>query len=294
MIPLGVVRLTTVVLGGLVPAFASFKALEHEDAAAQRVLLTYWCVFALVSAAELPADAALSWLPLYGETKLALVLWLLTPHFTGAMLVYRGVLAGWLRRHRATIEHGLQHLHLHHGIWAVAALLRGMFGLLLSLVRAAWLMAPPAHAQTSPAPLSPQHGPALQPAVADCPGSARPAPLDTAPVRLLSAGLEESCAMLLRTALAAQAGNQLLASLHSQAAILGQSPPPPGAQRRRHGRRRTITATTASGTGPTEEGRSASPLESSDASIYSAPPATGPPRHRDRPRPEAETNAALP
>ncbi|KAF0302539.1 Receptor expression-enhancing protein 4 [Amphibalanus amphitrite] len=256
---------------------------------AQRVLLAYWCVFAVATAVEVPADAALSWLPLYGETKLALLLWLLTPQFAGAVLLYRGPLTGWLRRHQDAIEHGLQHAHLQYGVWALAALLRGTFGLLITLARAAWLLAP-AHAQTVPAqppPPPPQYGTAVCPAWPEVgtaaagsvpvrPSSGRPAPLDTAQVTLLSAGLEESCAMLLRTALAAQAGNQLLASLQSQAAVLGQ--PPPGT-RKRHSRRRTISAAAAAvtTTGPSERGRSESPPESSEASAFGTPPTAGPP-----------------
>ena len=257
MLPLGVVRVTTLVLGGLVPAFTSFQALERGDLQAQRVLLVYWSVFAVLTAAEVPADVALSWLPLYGEAKLALLLWLLTPRFAGAVVVYRAVLEGWLRRHQAEIERTLRQVQLQDGVWALLGLFRGMLGVVFALAKAAWLITPQSVAQASqrppalPPPLHHHHqpetcSPTLYPAAEPDgqnpetrPVPGHPAPLDTAPVTLLSAGLEESCAMLLRTALAAQAGNQLLMNLHSQTA--GMAPPQPGV-RRRHGRRRTVSA----------------------------------------------------
>ena len=295
MIPLGVVRMTTITLGGLLPAFASFRALEEGDAAGQRALLAYWVVFAALTAAEVPADAALSWLPLYGEAKLALLLWLLTPRLAGALQLYRGPLAGWLRRHQRSIERTLQHGQMQHGAWALAALLRGAAGVVITLARAAWLVAPPAAAAAPPPP--PQSPPqqllcdsTLHPAAAAAeaagldevrPTSGSPAPpLDTAQLTQLGAGLEESCAMLLRTALAAQAGNQLLASLHTQSAVLASHHQPPLiGPRKRHSRRRIVTsaasritgaaaaAESRPGEGPAESGEERNVLYSNPAVV---------------------------
>ena len=302
MIPLAVVRAATLTLGGLAPAFASFRALERGDSAGQRALLAYWVVFAALTAAEVPADAALSWLPLYSETKLALLLWLLTPRLSGALILYHGPLTAWLRRHQEIIDRTLQHAHLQYGVWALAGVLRGVFGVVLTLARAAWLLAPPpAAAQSSPAPPAPPPQPAIcadsvlsPPAAAAAavpvvveqgavrPGSGRPAPpLDTAQVTLLSAGLEESCAMLLRTALAAQAGNQLLASLHSQTAVQHQhqhrhqhQQPALVGTRKRHSRRRTVSAATAAESRPRERPTERSEGRACDAGLYYSNPGT--------------------
>ncbi|CAM0952641.1 unnamed protein product [Alopecurus aequalis] len=56
------------------------------------------------------ADCAMSWVPMYGEAKLAFVVYLWHPNTRGAGHVYDGFLRPLLARHEAGIDRGLMKL----------------------------------------------------------------------------------------------------------------------------------------------------------------------------------------
>jgi hypothetical protein len=73
------------VLGSFYPAYASYRAVLSRDAEEHKQWLCYWVVNALFVVAELFSDF-LSWLPLYWEAKLALIIWLTL--YRGATVIY--------------------------------------------------------------------------------------------------------------------------------------------------------------------------------------------------------------
>lgn len=72
-------------LGSFYPAYASYRAVLTRDAEEHKQWLCYWVVNALFVVAELFSDF-LSWLPLYWEAKLALIIWLTL--YRGATVIY--------------------------------------------------------------------------------------------------------------------------------------------------------------------------------------------------------------
>ena len=72
-------------LGSFYPAYASYRAVLSRDAEEHKQWLCYWVVNALFVVAELFSDF-LSWLPLYWEAKLALIIWLTL--YRGATVIY--------------------------------------------------------------------------------------------------------------------------------------------------------------------------------------------------------------
>ncbi|RLN36286.1 hypothetical protein C2845_PM03G04380 [Panicum miliaceum] len=110
-----ITRLLTLVLGYAYPAYDCFKTLELN--APQMEQLRFWCQYwillAFLTALERFADCALSWLPMYGEAKLALVVYLWHPNTMasqGAGRAYDDFLGPFLAAHEADIDRGLLEL----------------------------------------------------------------------------------------------------------------------------------------------------------------------------------------
>ena len=78
-------RVLCQLLGSFYPAYASYRAVLSRDAEEHKQWLCYWVVNSLFVVAELFSDL-LSWLPLYWEAKLALIIWL--TFYRGATVIY--------------------------------------------------------------------------------------------------------------------------------------------------------------------------------------------------------------
>ncbi|KAM0829919.1 hypothetical protein ACQ4PT_066563 [Festuca glaucescens] len=96
-------------LGYAYPVYGCYKTLErHQPEIEQlRFWCQYWILVASLTVVERFADRAVSWLPMYGEAKLALVVYLWHPNTRGAGRVYEGYLRPLLARHGADIDRGL-------------------------------------------------------------------------------------------------------------------------------------------------------------------------------------------
>ncbi|XP_017836181.1 HVA22-like protein h [Drosophila busckii] len=68
-----VTRILTIVFGTLLPARKTYKALGESELNAWG---KYWVVYGLLVFLEVLADAFFSWMPLYNESKLLLVIWM--------------------------------------------------------------------------------------------------------------------------------------------------------------------------------------------------------------------------
>ncbi|KAL6601685.1 hypothetical protein ACP70R_044905 [Stipagrostis hirtigluma subsp. patula] len=107
-----ITRLLTLALGYAYPAYDCYKTLERNVPQMEhlRFWCQYWILLAFLTAFERVADSAVSWLPMYGEAKLALVVYLWHPKTMGAMHVYDGYLRPYLAAHEADIDAGLLEL----------------------------------------------------------------------------------------------------------------------------------------------------------------------------------------
>ncbi|OEL19965.1 putative HVA22-like protein g [Dichanthelium oligosanthes] len=99
-----ITRLVTLALGYAYPAYDCYKTLELKNTPRMeqlRLWCQYWILLAFLTALERFADCAVSWLPMYGEAKLALV---------GARRVYDDYLRPFLAAHESDIDRGLLEL----------------------------------------------------------------------------------------------------------------------------------------------------------------------------------------
>uniref|UniRef100_A0A0E0M3U6 HVA22-like protein n=1 Tax=Oryza punctata TaxID=4537 RepID=A0A0E0M3U6_ORYPU len=105
-----ITRLLTLVLGYAYPAYDCYKTLELNKPQIDQ--LRFWCqiLLAFLTTLETITDFTVSWLPMYGEAKLALVLYLWYPKTRGAKHVYESYLQPLLARHEADIDRGLLQL----------------------------------------------------------------------------------------------------------------------------------------------------------------------------------------
>ncbi|CAD7947832.1 unnamed protein product [Amoebophrya sp. A25] len=78
----------SLIVGGIIPGYMSFKALEAKDDERIRFLMQYWVVYMIVEVLEVFADFLLFWIPMYYLLKVGFVYYLLSGKFRGAERVY--------------------------------------------------------------------------------------------------------------------------------------------------------------------------------------------------------------
>ncbi|CAA6667616.1 unnamed protein product [Spirodela intermedia] len=97
-------------LGYVYPAFECFRAIERKEPKVEQLLFwcRYWVIMGLLTALERFGDMFVSWLPMYGEVKLAFVIYLWHPKTEGARHIYREFFFPWLAKHEPHINRKLQ------------------------------------------------------------------------------------------------------------------------------------------------------------------------------------------
>lgn len=81
----------TTLLGWLLPAYFSLKALESPSQGDDTQWLTYWTVFGAFQIVEYFSDMILYWFPFYYTFKCAFIVWLMLPSTRGAEVIYQKV-----------------------------------------------------------------------------------------------------------------------------------------------------------------------------------------------------------
>ena len=103
-------------IGHVYPVYKTFKAFklsdepEHLDEKQLRDLrriLSFWAVMGVFTFAEFFLDVLLSWLPLFWETKILFLAWLVHSNFAGAAFVYENFVDEVFREHELDIDHSL-------------------------------------------------------------------------------------------------------------------------------------------------------------------------------------------
>ncbi|XP_021997628.1 putative HVA22-like protein g isoform X2 [Helianthus annuus] len=88
-----IINSLVLILGYAYPAFECFKTIEKHSA--PNAELRFWCQY---------------WLPMYGEMKLALIIYLWYPKTKGTGYVYNAMLRPFVARHETDIERSLREM----------------------------------------------------------------------------------------------------------------------------------------------------------------------------------------
>lgn len=101
-------NLYSTAVGVVYPAYASFKAVEimrvRKDTSEAARWLNYWAIFGTLTALERALDSIIPWVPYYSTLKLALLLWLQIPRYSGAFRLSRQFIYPILHRTHAQID----------------------------------------------------------------------------------------------------------------------------------------------------------------------------------------------
>ncbi|RUS18668.1 TB2/DP1, HVA22 family-domain-containing protein [Endogone sp. FLAS-F59071] len=91
----------------LYPAYASYKAIKHNDTAQLTPLLMYWIVMSIFFVVEYVADTFVFWFPFYNDFKVFFILWLILPQTQGSVILYQNFIHPALIQHEAKIDETL-------------------------------------------------------------------------------------------------------------------------------------------------------------------------------------------
>ncbi|KAG1369732.1 HVA22-like protein [Cocos nucifera] len=101
------------------PAFECFKTLEQRQWPGEVEQLRFWCqywvIVAIVTIIERFGDPLVSWVPMYGEAKLAFFVYLWYPKTKGSDLIYDTFLRPLVVQYEPDIEQRLRHLRAKSG-----------------------------------------------------------------------------------------------------------------------------------------------------------------------------------
>ncbi|KAK4419440.1 HVA22-like protein j [Sesamum alatum] len=101
--------MSRLVLGYAYPAFQCFKTVEKNrvEIPELRFWCQYWIIVAVITILEKIGDVFISWLPMYGEMKLALFIYLWYPKTKGTGYVYDTLLRPYVSKHEMDIDRSL-------------------------------------------------------------------------------------------------------------------------------------------------------------------------------------------
>ena len=91
----------------LYPAYQSYKVIKKDDTILHTQWLTFWIVCTYFTFIEMFGDTLLSWLPLYYEAKIILLIWLAAPQFQGAAKIYDKLLYPYLYHYEKEIDEAI-------------------------------------------------------------------------------------------------------------------------------------------------------------------------------------------
>merc|ERR1711915_548030 len=66
--------------------------------------LTYWVVYSFFTTVEAFTDVLLHWIPFYYFCKIVFLMWLMSPHFRGATVIFNSFILPTLDKYEATID----------------------------------------------------------------------------------------------------------------------------------------------------------------------------------------------
>uniref|UniRef100_A0ACD5YJ81 Uncharacterized protein n=1 Tax=Avena sativa TaxID=4498 RepID=A0ACD5YJ81_AVESA len=106
-------RILLLLFGYAMPAFECFKTVEARPNDAH--MLRFWCQYWIIVAMVIAFESLISWMPMYGEMKLAFFVYLWYPKTKGSDVVYDTFLRPIVMQYEPNIEHRLLHLRAKYG-----------------------------------------------------------------------------------------------------------------------------------------------------------------------------------
>ncbi|KAJ9695011.1 hypothetical protein PVL29_010484 [Vitis rotundifolia] len=115
-----ITRSLLMLLGYAYPAFECYKTVEKNKVEIEelRFWCQYWIIMAMLTVTERFADIFISWLPMYGEMKLAFIIYLWYPKTKGTGYVYEVLLRPYVAKHETDIDRKLSELRAR--VWDLA------------------------------------------------------------------------------------------------------------------------------------------------------------------------------
>lgn len=109
-----ITRCLVMVLGYAYPALECYKTMEKNRVEIEelRFWCQYWIIVAMLTILERIGDIFISWVPMYGELKLALFIYLWYPKTKGSGYVYDAVLRPFVSKREPDIDRKMQEWRL--------------------------------------------------------------------------------------------------------------------------------------------------------------------------------------
>ncbi|KQJ92173.1 putative HVA22-like protein g isoform X2 [Brachypodium distachyon] len=101
-------KVLLLLFGYAMPAFECFKTVEARPNDAH--MLRFWCQYWIIVAMVIAFESVISWMPMYGEMKLAFFVYLWYPKTKGSDVVYDTFLRPIVMQYEPNIEQRLLHL----------------------------------------------------------------------------------------------------------------------------------------------------------------------------------------
>ncbi|KAL5538153.1 hypothetical protein UlMin_042805 [Ulmus minor] len=105
-----ITRVLVMLFGYAYPALQCYKVVERNRVEIEelRFWCQYWVLVALLTVLERVGDVFVSWIPMYGELKLSLFIYLWYPKTKGSEYVYDAILKPYVAKHETEIERRLE------------------------------------------------------------------------------------------------------------------------------------------------------------------------------------------
>ncbi|KAF2536227.1 hypothetical protein F2Q68_00023214 [Brassica cretica] len=123
-------------VGYAYPAYGCYKSVEKNKPEIQelRYWCKYWILVGILTVLERIGDIIVSWFPLYGEIKIALLVCLWYPKSQGISYVYEKLLCPYMSRHELDIDQGILVLKI-RGHTVIVQLLQYVYQWTLQIFR---------------------------------------------------------------------------------------------------------------------------------------------------------------
>ncbi|KAK6944089.1 TB2/DP1/HVA22-related protein [Dillenia turbinata] len=109
-----ITRVLMLILGYVYPAFECFRSMEKNrvEIGELRFWCQYWIIIAILTVLERIGDVFVSWIPMYGEAKLGLFIYLWYSKAKGTTYIYENILRPYVLSHESDIDRRLMELRV--------------------------------------------------------------------------------------------------------------------------------------------------------------------------------------